>query len=109
MGVVIFFLGVLALLMLVSIIFNIAFALLIPLFFWMLAGMFAGRIVRGRGFGPVKDIILGIVGGIVGGWVLGGIFGINLGDGILWQLLIGIIGAVLTVYVARMFNPGIAR
>lgn len=79
--------------------------LLIALIAWMLAGMFAGRLLRGRGYGPVWDIVLGLAGGIVGSLVLGllnlrGIGGIPLvGD-----ILVGIIGAVVLVYVVRFFG-----
>lgn len=85
---------------------NTAFSLgglLIALLAWMLAGMFAGRLLRGRGYGPVWDVALGIAGGVVGSLVLGllnigGIGGIPLvGD-----ILVGIIGAVILVYLVRL-------
>lgn len=65
----------------------------------MLAGMFAGRIMRGRGFGPAADILLGLLGGIVGS-VLLGVVGINLSSGIIGGLIVGTLGAVVVVYVA---------
>ncbi|MBZ0280188.1 MAG: GlsB/YeaQ/YmgE family stress response membrane protein [Anaerolineae bacterium] len=68
----------------------------------MLAGMFAGRIMRGRGYGPLADILLGLVGGIVGS-LLFGLIGIQT-SGILGGLIVGTIGAVVVVYVARMLG-----
>lgn len=56
--------------------------------------------MRGRGFGPAADILLGLLGGIVGS-VLLGVVGINLSSGIIGGLIIGTLGAVVVVYVAR--------
>jgi uncharacterized membrane protein YeaQ/YmgE (transglycosylase-associated protein family) len=40
---------------------------------WILAGLIAGwaagQIMKGGGYGPLMDILLGIVGGIIGGWL----------------------------------------
>lgn len=79
--------------------------LVVSVFFWMLAGMFAGRLIRGRGYGPVGDVLLGITGGIVGSLVLGvlgigGIGNIPLVGGI----LVGVIGAVILVWLVRQFG-----
>ena len=38
----------------------------IRLLLWMLAGTLAGRLLRGRGYGLLGDILLGLAGGIVG-------------------------------------------
>lgn len=35
----------------------------------LLAGAIAGRIVEGRGFGCLGNIIVGIIGGLLGGWL----------------------------------------
>ncbi|MBZ0298264.1 MAG: GlsB/YeaQ/YmgE family stress response membrane protein [Anaerolineae bacterium] len=71
----------------------------------MLAGMFAGRLIRGRGYGPVGDVLLGLTGGIVGSLVLGliglgGIGHIPLIGGI----LVGVIGAVILVWLLRLLG-----
>jgi len=77
--------------------------LLIALIAWMLAGMFAGRLLRGRGYGPVWDIALGLAGGIIGSVVLGilGLRGIG-GIPLVGDILVGIIGAVILVYLVRL-------
>ncbi|MAS36721.1 MAG: GlsB/YeaQ/YmgE family stress response membrane protein [Anaerolineaceae bacterium] len=71
----------------------------------MLAGMFAGRLIRGRGYGPAGDILLGLVGGVIGSILLsliglGGIGQIPLIGGI----VVGIIGAVFVVWLGRLFG-----
>ena len=35
----------------------------------LIAGWLAGKIARGRGFGCIADIVLGLVGSFIGGWV----------------------------------------
>jgi hypothetical protein len=35
----------------------------------LIAGLLAGQVMKGGGYGALVDIILGILGGIVGGWV----------------------------------------
>ena len=35
----------------------------------ILAGYFAGKIMRGGGFGLLVNLLLGIIGGVLGGWV----------------------------------------
>lgn len=79
--------------------------LIISVFFWMLAGMFAGRLLRGRGYGPVGDVLLGLAGGIVGTFVLsliglGGVGSIPLVGGI----IVGVIGAVILVWLVRLLG-----
>jgi uncharacterized membrane protein YeaQ/YmgE (transglycosylase-associated protein family) len=36
----------------------------------MIAGWATGKIMKGAGYGPLMNLVLGIVGGIVGGWIL---------------------------------------
>jgi uncharacterized membrane protein YeaQ/YmgE (transglycosylase-associated protein family) len=41
---------------------------------WLACGLAAGWLVgflmRGRGYGPLPDVVLGLLGGLVGGWIL---------------------------------------
>jgi len=103
MGIVIFFILAFAALWVFSALFHVALALLLPAILWMLAGMFAGRIMRGRGYGPIADILLGLAGGIVGGWLFG-ILGLHIGGGILGSLVVGTIGAVVLVWLGRILG-----
>ena len=103
MGFFIFlFLAVVAVLVVGSLL-KVTLGLLIAIVLWMLAGMFAGRILRGRGYGPVMDVLLGLVGGFVGSFVLRAI---GLGwIGNMWligNVLVGMIGAIVFVYIIRV-------
>ena len=68
----------------------------------LIAGWLAGKIARGRGFGCITDIVLGIVGSFIGGWVFVklGIFG----GGFWYSLAAATLGAVILVSIAHLFS-----
>lgn len=68
----------------------------------ILAGFFAGQVMKGSGYGLVADLLLGLGGGIVGSFVLG-MLGIGA-TGIIGSILIATFGAVLLIWVVRMFR-----
>jgi uncharacterized membrane protein YeaQ/YmgE (transglycosylase-associated protein family) len=70
----------------------------------LIAGWLAGTLSRGRGFGCLADIVLGMVGAIIGGWIFTKL-GI-LGGGILFSIAAATVGAILLVAVARIFSGG---
>lgn len=70
-----------------------------------IAGTVAGQLLRGRGYGPVVDVVLGLVGGFAG-TVFFRIIGANPGDNILSDLIVATIGAMLFVAVVRIFFSG---
>jgi uncharacterized membrane protein YeaQ/YmgE (transglycosylase-associated protein family) len=70
----------------------------------LVAGWLAGKIARGRGFGCIADIVLGIIGSFIGGWVFMklGIFG----GGFWYSLAAATLGAVILVSIAHLFSSG---
>lgn len=60
------------------------------------AGWLAGIIIKGRGFGLIGNIIVGIVGAVLGGFVFG-FLGITTG-GLLGSIIMATIGAVILLY-----------
>jgi len=82
----------------------------LPRGFWywlivgLIAGWLAGKIARGRGFGCIADIILGIVGAFIGGWIFWKV-GIA-GGGFWYNLAAATLGAVILVAIAHLFSPG---
>jgi uncharacterized membrane protein YeaQ/YmgE (transglycosylase-associated protein family) len=64
-----------------------------------LIGWLAGLIVRGRGFGLIGDIVIGIVGATLGGW-MAGLIGLYPGSTI-GVFLVALAGAVVLVGVTR--------
>ena len=67
------------------------------------AGWLAGQVMKGRGYGVLVDIILGILGGIVGGWVFG-LFGIWPGGGMIGSIIVAFVGAVILVSISRLLK-----
>jgi len=65
----------------------------------ILAGFLAGKIMRGRGFGILVDLLLGIIGSMIGGFVFG-LLGLYSG-GLVGQLVVATVGAMLLLYLVR--------
>ncbi|MEI8350545.1 MAG: GlsB/YeaQ/YmgE family stress response membrane protein [Candidatus Omnitrophota bacterium] len=63
-------------------------------------GWLAGLIVRGRGFGIIGDIVIGIVGAMLGGW-LAKVIGLSTGSSF-GTFLVALVGAVILVGLTRL-------
>ncbi len=73
----------------------------------LIAGWLAGKIARGRGFGCIADIVLGLVGSFLGGWIF-----VKLeifGGGFWYSLAAATLGAVILVSIAHLFSRGHAH
>ena len=71
-----------------------------------IAGWLSGQVMKGRGFGLLGDIIVGVAGGLVGGWLAGELFKVpNAMNGFnLTSILVAFLGAVVLIVVARLFQ-----
>ena len=69
------------------------------LFIGGVIGWLAGVIVRGRGFGIIADIVIGIVGAMLGGWMARAI-GLSTGSSV-GAFLMALVGAVVLVGLTR--------
>jgi uncharacterized membrane protein YeaQ/YmgE (transglycosylase-associated protein family) len=76
--------------------------MLVAIIVGILAGFLAGQIMKGGGYGILIDLLLGLVGGLIGGWLFG-MLGIG-GGGIIWQIVIATVGAVILVAITRMIK-----
>jgi len=77
-------------------------ALVIVLIIGAIAGWLAGVVMKGRGFGLLGDIVIGIVGAFLGSFLLG-LLGIAF-YGLFGVLLTAFIGAVVLLLVARLIK-----
>ena len=68
-----------------------------------IAGWLAGLLMKGRGFGILGDIIVGIVGAVLGGWLFGAL-GISAGGGLAGSLIVAFIGAVILLFLVRLIK-----
>jgi uncharacterized membrane protein YeaQ/YmgE (transglycosylase-associated protein family) len=70
---------------------------------WIVLGLIAGfigsKIVNKRGEGLILDIFLGIIGAVVGGW-LAGFLGLGGVSGVnLYSLLVAVVGSIVVLLV----------
>jgi uncharacterized membrane protein YeaQ/YmgE (transglycosylase-associated protein family) len=68
----------------------------------ILAGWLAGKIMRGRGYGVLIDLFLGILGSVLGGFIFG-LLGLYAG-GLIGRLVVATGGAVFLIYIARRLS-----
>ena len=66
----------------------------------LLAGWLAGKVTRGRGFGILGDLLLGLIGGVIGGWIFSKL-GIHA-YGFIASLAAATVGASSLVALARL-------
>ncbi len=66
----------------------------------LIAGWLAGKIMKGKGYGLVGDLIVGVLGAIVGSWLFG-VLGLGV-YGILGSIAVALVGALLLLYLVRV-------
>lgn len=66
-----------------------------------IAGLLAGMIVKGGGFGLFGDIVVGVVGAFFGGWLLPRL-GLHFGVGLVPVIVTATIGAVILLLAFRL-------
>ena len=76
-------------------------SILIWILLGAIAGWLAGQIMKGRGFGTLGNIVVGIVGSFVGGWLAGqlGISGAATGGLSLASIVTAVLGAVVLLFL----------
>jgi uncharacterized membrane protein YeaQ/YmgE (transglycosylase-associated protein family) len=72
----------------------------------LLAGWLAGKISRGRGFGCITDIVLGLIGGVLGGWIFTKLGIVSHANSFLFSLAAATVGAIVIVAIAHLFSSG---
>lgn len=68
----------------------------------IVAGWLAGEITKGRGFGLVGDLVVGILGSLIGSFVFGliGLAAYGLPD----RLVISVVGAIVLLWTMRLIR-----
>jgi uncharacterized membrane protein YeaQ/YmgE (transglycosylase-associated protein family) len=76
-----------------------------PILFWIIvggvAGWLAGLVVRGGGFGLLGDILVGIIGAIVAGYLFP-VLHVRLAVGVLGSIVDAAIGAIVLLLLVRL-------
>ena len=68
------------------------------------AGFLAGLILRGGGFGILGNIIIGILGAVVGGWLFGVLKIGSIGTGFIAQVIPALVGALVLLFVIGLIK-----
>ena len=68
----------------------------------LIAGWLAGVVMKGRGYGVLADIVLGIVGAVLGGFLFGQL-GVGA-TGFLGRVAIAVVGTIVLVGVAHILG-----
>jgi len=68
----------------------------------VVAGFVAGKLMKGAGFGLLGDLVVGVIGSFVGVWVFG-LLGISPG-GLLGLLVAAVVGAMLLLFLVRLIK-----
>ena len=71
----------------------------------LVAGWLAGKLVGGRGFGCLGDIVVGVIGALLGGWLSSRFLGVDVTGINLISIIIAVVGAVLFLGILRII-PG---
>lgn len=72
----------------------------------LISGAIAARVVAGRGFGCVADIVVGVAGAVIGGFLIGQIFGVNTTVGFWGSIVVAFIGAAILLAVLKLLSGG---
>jgi uncharacterized membrane protein YeaQ/YmgE (transglycosylase-associated protein family) len=76
------------------------------LFLGLIAGWLAGKLSRGRGYGCIGDIVLGLLGSVVGGWIFTKLGIVSTANSFLYSLAAATLGAVILVAIVHLFIGG---
>ncbi len=68
-----------------------------------LAGWIAGTLIRGKGYGLVINIVIGVIGSILGGKLFG-MLGVQA-NGWLINLAMAVVGAILLLTLVNLARP----
>lgn len=98
-------LGLIVLFLDSSIVMDYLYGGMIMSFLWFLiiglvAGFLAGLIMKGRGFGFIGNLIVGVIGAILGGFLFG-LIGIESG-GLIGSLITALAGALILLFIVGL-------
>jgi uncharacterized membrane protein YeaQ/YmgE (transglycosylase-associated protein family) len=68
----------------------------------LIAGWLTGKIMGGTGKGALMDIIIGLVGALAGGFLMG-LLGFSPEGGLIYTIIVAVIGAVILTWIWRKF------
>jgi uncharacterized membrane protein YeaQ/YmgE (transglycosylase-associated protein family) len=70
-----------------------------------LAGWLAGIIAKGRGFGMLGNIVVGVLGAVIGGQLFQ-FAGVSAGGGLVYSLITALVGALVLLFIINLIRKG---
>ncbi|MGC8880046.1 MAG: GlsB/YeaQ/YmgE family stress response membrane protein [Anaerolineae bacterium] len=80
-----------------------SYSLILWIIFGGLAGWLTGMLLRGRGYGCIGNVVVGIIGAVIGGWLFR-IANIEALPGLIGSVFTAIIGAVVLITVLGLLT-----
>jgi uncharacterized membrane protein YeaQ/YmgE (transglycosylase-associated protein family) len=77
-------------------------SILMALIIGAIAGWLAGKLFKGRGFGLMGNIVVGIIGAVVGSFLFG-VLGITAG-GVIGSIIVATVGALVLLFVVNLIK-----
>jgi uncharacterized membrane protein YeaQ/YmgE (transglycosylase-associated protein family) len=70
----------------------------------IIAGLLAGKVIKGSGYGLIGDLVVGLVGALVGGFL----FGLLVGGtaGFVGSIVVAFLGACALIWLVRALASG---
>jgi uncharacterized membrane protein YeaQ/YmgE (transglycosylase-associated protein family) len=75
----------------------------------LIAGVLAGLVMRGGGYGIIGDIVVGLIGAFIGGLIASALGLSGAGDSFLWSIFVAFIGACVLIALLRALSGGYSR
>src|ERR1700679_52475 len=82
--------------------------LLVWILIGLVAGYITGKLMRGAGFGPLLDIVVGIIGALIGGVIITHLRYAGSG-GFFYTVFVAVLGPVLFTFLDRLVTGGRSR
>ncbi len=77
--------------------------LIYVIFVGLIAGWMAGKLMKGRGFGLIGNLVVGVVGSVLGGYLFSAL-GISLGSGIISSIIAASCGALVLLFLIGLIK-----
>jgi uncharacterized membrane protein YeaQ/YmgE (transglycosylase-associated protein family) len=74
-----------------------------PIIIGIVAGFLAGKVTKGKGFGVIVNLLVGVGGAILGGWLFDQLE-ISIGTGLLSTLITAFIGAIVLLFIINLLK-----
>jgi len=74
-------------------------SILMVLIVGAIAGWIAGKLMKGRGFGAIGNIVIGVIGAVIGHFLFG-LLGVTAG-GLIGSIVMATVGALVLLYVVN--------